>query len=218
MGLNLNQVLAFATEKHLGVFRKDKVTPYIEHPKLAAKIVEKFVKNFGRKEDLENLPLLIAAAYLHDIIEDTHVSYLELKERFGDTVSGLVMDVSTVDYEKNEKGKDHYLAEKLTAVSDYAVVIKLADRMANVLDSEALTLEEKFKLRKGTENILKFVQDVRGAYFSTLITEMFDAIWATLNTKIPYSIFVGTKFEDKVFKETSYLNPNFEIWQEKSFM
>ena len=209
MNLDLNQVLAFATEKHAGILRKDQKTPYIEHPKLAAEIVKYYVSNFGNDEDNENLPLLIAAAYLHDIIEDTHVSYLELKERFGDTVAGLVMDVTTVDYEKNEKGKDNYLAEKLTTVSEYAVFLKLADRMANVLDSEQLNLTEKFTLRKGTENILKFVEDVRGHYFTKMLNEIFADMWDVLNEKIPYKIFMDTEFEDLVFRTVSYHNPNY---------
>ncbi len=207
--MDLNEVLAFATEKHYGVFRKDKKTPYIEHPKLVAKIVKYYIIKFGNKYDFENLPLLVAAAYLHDIVEDTYVSYLELKERFGDTVSGLVMDVSTVDYDKKEKGKDRYLAEKLTMVSEYAVFLKLADRMANVLDSEQLNLGEKFKLRKGTENILKFVEDVRGRYFTKMLNAIFDDLWEVLNIKIPYKIFMGTKYEDLVFKSVTYHNPNF---------
>lgn len=209
MNLNYDYVLAYATQKHAGQFRADGKTPYIEHPKLVAKLVRFFVNQFGREEDKSALPVLAAAALLHDTVEDTYISYRGLKEMFGDTVAGLVMDVSTVDYDKNEKGKDRYLAEKMTTISDYALFLKLADRLANVLDSEQLNLERKFKLRKGTENILKFVEDKRGRYFSELIREIFDALWDALNTKIPYKIFMGTEFEDLVFKATTYHNPNF---------
>lgn len=209
MNLNYNYVLAYATEKHAGQFRADGVTPYIEHPKLVAEIMQYYVEKFGKDEDKSTLPMLVAAALLHDTVEDTYVSYRELKELFGDTVAGLVMDVSTVDYDKNEKGKDRYLAEKLTTVSDYALFLKLADRLANVLDSEQLNLARKFKLRKGTENILKFVEDKRGRYFTELLNEILNDLWDALNTKIPYKIFMGTEFESQVFDATTYHNPNF---------
>lgn len=209
MNLDYDFVLEYAAKKHAGCFRADGVTPYIEHPKLAAEIVKNFVNKFGREEDVHNLPLLVAAALLHDTMEDSYTSYLELKCLFGDTVAGLVMDATTVDYSKNEKGKTRYLAEKLAAVSDYALVVKLADRMANVIDSNALTLERKFFLRKSTENILKFVEDVRGSYFGDLIKAMFDQLWEELDKHIPYKTFIGTEFEKRVFDEVTYHNPNY---------
>lgn len=209
MNLNYDYVLQFASLLHHGQFRADGVTPYIEHPKLVARIVEYFVYNYGRQEDKDALPVLLAAALLHDTIEDTYVSYRELKETFGDTVAGLVMDVSTVDYEKNEKGKNRYLAEKLTSVSDYALFLKLADRMANVWDSETLDLKRKFKLRKGTEYILKFVEDKRGQYFGEIVKEIFDALWIALNIKLPYTMFIGTEFEKPIFDYSPSHNRNF---------
>lgn len=209
MNLDYNFVLEYATHRHEGQFRADGKTPYIEHPKLVAKIINYYIGKFGREEDQSALPMLVAAALLHDTVEDTHASYLELKELFGDTVAGLVMDVSTVDYDKNEKGKDRYLAEKMTAISDYALFLKFADRMANVLDSEQLNLARKFKLRKGTENILKFIEDKRGRYFTELLNEILNDLWEALNTKIPYKIFMGTEFERQVFEATTYHNPNF---------
>ena len=204
-----NYALAFAKKQHSGQFRADGVTPYIEHPKMVAEIVKEFVLKFGTQEDFDVLPELIAAAYLHDVIEDTDVSYVKLKREFGELAAGVVMDVSTVDYDKNEKGKDRYLAGKMVNMSGYALVIKLADRLANVKDSEYLSLARKFKLRRGTENILKYVADRRMQYFSQLQLELYDALWDELNNRIPYKIFEGTEFEQIVYNHTSYINPNY---------
>lgn len=201
--------LAFAKKQHHGQFRADGVTPYIEHPKMVAEIVKEYVTKFGRQEDFEVLYELVAAAYLHDVMEDTDVSYVKLKKEFGELTAGLVMDVSTVDYDKNEKGKDRYLAGKMVNMTGYALVIKLADRLANVRDSEYLSLERKFKLRRGTENILKYVADRRAPYFSELQSALYEALWEELNTRIPYKIFEGTKFEKNVYNRTSYINPNY---------
>ncbi len=212
--LDYSKVLKYAKKKHKGQLRKDGKTPYIQHPIAAAEIIREFVNKYGREEDVELLPELIAAALLHDTIEDTYVCPKILEKRFGVLVAGLVQDVTTVNYDKNEKGKDRYLAEKMLAMSDYALILKLADRLANIRDSEQLTLEEKFKLRRGTENILKYVEDRRSSYFSELQIKLFETVWEDLNTYIPYKIFVGTKFEEAVFNNISYININPETWHE----
>lgn len=212
--LNYNTVLEFANKLHKGQFRKDHKTPYIEHPKAVAEIIKEFVILYGRQEDIDLLPELAAAALLHDTIEDTNVCPRDMENRFGVLVSGLVQDVTTVNYDRNEKGKDRYLAEKMTHMTDYALILKLCDRMANVRDSEQLSLGEKFKLRRGTEYILKYVEDMRGHMFNDIQSHLVDALWDDLALHIPYTIFVGTKFEKAVFKDISYVTPDFVRWHE----
>ena len=208
--LDYDRVLKFASKKHKGQFRKDGVTPYINHPIRVAKIVEKFVTEYGRQEDKDVLPELVAAALLHDTVEDSKISYRqELTDCFGELVAGLVMEVTTIDHEKNEKGKDRYLAERMSIMSEYALVIKFSDRLDNVSDCSILNLEDKFKLRRGTENILKYVEDKRWYYFSEIHKALLDALWEALNENIPYKIFEGTEFESLVFDNISYHNPNY---------
>ena len=212
--LDENEVLKYAQKKHRGQFRKDEKTPYIEHPKMVAEILKEMVMKYGREEDVEVLPMLVAAAYLHDTLEDTYSCPKILEKRFGEVVAGLVQDVTTVNYEKNEKGKDNYLAEKMVAMSDYALVLKLADRLGNICDSACLSLDEKFRLRRGTEYILKYVEDERSQYFSVLQASLIDELWEALDKYIPYKIFVGTKYDDLVFNNTTYVHPNFHSWHE----
>lgn len=75
------KALCFATEKHSGQIRKMANTPYILHPVEVASIVGTMT------DDRE----ILAAAVLHDTIEDTDTTLEEVKEKFGKRVALLVM-------------------------------------------------------------------------------------------------------------------------------
>ena len=73
----------FAAQKHRDQRRKDKeVSPYINHPISVAKIISEI----GNIED----PEVLAAALLHDTIEDTETTVDELIDNFGERVCSLV--------------------------------------------------------------------------------------------------------------------------------
>ncbi len=79
----LRKAYAFAREKHEGQFRLSG-EPYITHPLAVAEILA----------GLEMDPQTLAAALLHDVVEDTTVTAEELAERFGPEVAGLVDGVT----------------------------------------------------------------------------------------------------------------------------
>ena len=76
----VSEALAFAVKAHDGMRRKKNNTPYILHPMEAAVIV-------GTMTDDQNL---IAAAALHDVVEDADITIDEIEERFGKRVRELV--------------------------------------------------------------------------------------------------------------------------------
>lgn len=69
---------------------------------------------------------LIAAAYLHDTIEDTETTYEELREIFGQEIADLVVEV-THEGKKDDKG---YYFPNLH--SKKAIILKFADRLSNL--------------------------------------------------------------------------------------
>lgn len=76
------------------------------------------------------------SAYLHDIIEDTHVSKCDLKTIFGDKVADIVWAVS--DGKGSSRRERKAVAyKKIQSLGDDAIAIKLADRIANVSNSRA---------------------------------------------------------------------------------
>src|SRR5713226_8182622 len=83
----LFKALTFAAYKHRNQFRKGtKPVPYINHPIAVADLLV----NVGNVSDAET----IVAALLHDTVEDTETTLLELENEFGSTVSGLVAELS----------------------------------------------------------------------------------------------------------------------------
>lgn len=72
---------------------------------------------------------LAAAAWLHDVVEDTGVSREEVRERFGEEVERLVWAVTGVGASRKERNQDAYA--KIRACPE-AAILKLADRIANV--------------------------------------------------------------------------------------
>lgn len=124
---DLRQVLQFATDKHADQTRSGG-EPYITHPVRVAQIVQQFKQS-------HNIDELIAAAYLHDTIEDTDTTHEGLQDLFGGLVASLVLEL-TSDLEQIKKvGKKEYLAKKMAHdMSSYGLVIKLADRLDNVQD------------------------------------------------------------------------------------
>jgi (p)ppGpp synthase/HD superfamily hydrolase len=117
----------FAKWKHKHQFRRDGVTPYVEHPKAVMGIVR---DEFG-VTDVDTL----AAALLHDTIEDTATDYDEIRERFGRKVAGLVA-VLTKDKRLPEAKREKTYFAQLAKAPIAVRFCKLADSLHNVRDSD----------------------------------------------------------------------------------
>jgi len=123
----------FATERHAGQMRKDDTTPYIVHP---AEMVAS-LKQCGIDH-----PYILAAAWLHDTVEDTDTTLDEIYDEFGPTVCGLV---DTLTRRKPKEGDDIYNSRVLSSNSA-AKIIKVADLEHNMRTIEYL--EEEAQERK----------------------------------------------------------------------
>jgi guanosine-3',5'-bis(diphosphate) 3'-pyrophosphohydrolase len=117
---------AFAARKHSEQRRKDaSASPYINHPIALAKILA--------EEGGVTDPRVIAAALLHDTIEDTQTSLRELSGEFGDTVAGIVAEVSDTKW-LGVATRKKLQVTKTPRASKGAKLVKLADKIANVRD------------------------------------------------------------------------------------
>ena len=152
---DLDEVLKFATEKHKGQKRESGVD-YIVHPMRVAKLVDEY-----KAKNSLNRKILIASAILHDTLEDTYTSFRELKEKFGETVASIVLELTTSPYGSKVIGKGLYLAEKMQYMTNYALTIKLADRLDNIRDLSACSEEKQKRTIKDTEYILDYLEKRR---------------------------------------------------------
>lgn len=124
------RAISFSARAHVNQWRKDKVTPYHAHPFRVAMTVREL---FG-----ENDPVTLAAAVLHDTIEDTTCDYDELLELFGAEVADTVAALSK-DMRLREDIRERVYDEQLDAASWRAHLIKLGDVFDNLCDLETQT-------------------------------------------------------------------------------
>ena len=148
------EALKFATQAHAGQERAGG-GPYISHPVRVAQHVEQWKKS-------HNLDALISAAYLHDTLEDTDTTHEALQDLFGGLVASLVKELTSDKTQVQQMGKKNYLAQKMAAMSSYALVIKLADRLDNVRDiTTAKTPQWRAKYAAETNHILDYIEKNR---------------------------------------------------------
>ena len=124
----VSEAIAFATKAHDGMRRKKSEAPYILHPMEAAVIV-------GTMSDDQNL---IAAAVLHDVVEDAGITIEEVEEKFGKRVRELV-ESETEDKRADLPPSDTWRVRKEESLSvlkntnDIGVLmVWLGDKLANM--------------------------------------------------------------------------------------
>ena len=116
----------FAAEKHQGAVRKNSQhSPYITHPLL----VSKAIYQIGKIEETT----ILAAAILHDTIEDTKTTRVEIKKRFGENVLSIVLEV-TDDKSLPKMTRKGLQIHHALDLSYEARIVKLADKLVNCRD------------------------------------------------------------------------------------
>lgn len=117
---------SFAAERHRQQRRKDAdASPYINHPLALADIL-------AREGGVEDATV-IAAALLHDTVEDTETSIEEIEDRFGKRVASIVAEV-TDDKSLPKEERKRLQVVKSATKSQGAKLVKLADKTANLRD------------------------------------------------------------------------------------
>ena len=144
----------FGSIKHKGQTRKFSGEPYFTHPQRVAGIVKKFKKS-------HRLDHLISAALLHDTIEDSNTTEEDLIKLFGGLVASLVKELTSDKEEIEKVGKSNYISRKTLQMSDWALVIKLADRLDNVSDLKTSSPQFKEKTIKSTKKIIHDLESFR---------------------------------------------------------
>jgi len=120
---------AFAADKHRNQRRKDvDASPYINHPIALANVL----KHEGGIADAK----VLAAALLHDTIEDTDATAEELEATFGKEITGIVLEV-TDDKSLPKAERKRLQVEHASTIGHRAKLVKLADKICNLRDLAA---------------------------------------------------------------------------------
>src|SRR6188472_1562546 len=125
--------LRFARRVHLGQYRKQTGEQFVEHPIPVARLLS----------DSGYDGSLIAAAYLHDVVEKTDVSLDEIRERFGPAVADLVDRLSEDPDIGGYADRKRALREGILQSGGDPLVIYAADRVANMRDWHKVAPEDR---------------------------------------------------------------------------
>lgn len=123
----LDRAIIMAVKAHSGTERRGKGFPYIVHPMEAMEIVSTITP------DQE----LLAAAVLHDTVEDTDVTVEMIREEFGERVASIVASESD-NFVEGVSEEDSWLSRKrrsieiLSAASLDVKIVALGDKLSNM--------------------------------------------------------------------------------------
>ena len=143
----ISRAFEFAYQLHKGQYRASG-EPYIAHPVAVA----------GLLRDLGGSGVMIAAGFLHDVVEDTDVTPEEIESLFGVEVRQLVEGVTKLSKfnfsSKTERQAENFRRMFLAMAADIRViVVKLADRLHNMRTLEHLNPEKQRRISLETREI-----------------------------------------------------------------
>ncbi|PZR56385.1 MAG: (p)ppGpp synthetase [Candidatus Meridianibacter frigidus] len=143
----LKSVYEGADRAHQGQHRASGES-YIEHPLAVAAILA----------ELEMDRATIAAAILHDVVEDTSITSEEVQEHFGEEIAQLVEGVTKltrIPYQSKEEAQVENLRKMFMAMAKdiRVIIIKLADRLHNMRTLGSLTASKQLAIARETLDI-----------------------------------------------------------------
>jgi GTP pyrophosphokinase len=168
----LEQAYAFAEKAHAGQKRRSG-EDFVQHPLGTAFILA----------NLQMDPVTLAAALLHDTVEDTPVRLKEVEKQFGEEIAMLVDGVSKlgrIKVKSHEEAQAKNFRKMLIAMAKdiRVIIIKLADRMHNMQTLEYMDRDKQ--VEKATETVEIYAPLAHRLGISQLKWELEDLAFQTL--------------------------------------
>jgi len=137
----IDKAFRFANEAHRDMYRNSG-EPYIIHPINVARIVNQEI-GLGAKS--------VAAALLHDVVEDTDIPLEEITKQFGPKIANLIDGLTkisgTYNKETNSLQAENFRKMLMTLSDDFRVIlIKIADRLHNMRTLDSMPEHKRMKI------------------------------------------------------------------------
>lgn len=163
----------FASDRHAGQQRKWIGTPYIEHPMRVAGRVTLLVSEDASCMLQHYTECLVAAAWLHDVMEDCGVSFDELAGEFNLNVATIVSDLTnskrTGMKRADRKREDR---DRLAVASPWVKRLKLVDRLDNIREIDRAPDDFKYLYRTETLALVDALHDRSDPFNMHLVREI----------------------------------------------
>lgn len=169
------EALEYASRCHRGAYRKGTAIPYIVHP-------VSMVRYLSRLNAPEEL---VAAAALHDVVEDTDATLEDVRRHFGPRIAGLVEGASEADKSLSWRARKVVTVEHAQSSTDTELlVLKCVDKLDNLRDiREDLSLRGEAVWKRFNADKVElawyyktladiFVGKLRGTEYEALAQEM----------------------------------------------
>jgi GTP pyrophosphokinase len=212
---SISQAYAMAAAAHQGQLRKSG-EPYITHPLAVAMIVA----GLGLDD------VTIAAALLHDAVEDTGVSLDDVATRFGGDVAAIVDGVTKlerVEFDSKEAQQAATMRKMLVAMAKdvRVLIIKLSDRLHNMRTLAALPTAKQDRIARETIDIYaplahrlgmqEMKQELEDLAFATLHPKRYAEIDHMVSTRSPERDLYLTQVLETVRARLDELRINAEV-------
>ena len=164
--------VVWAVQQHAGQRRETDGAEFVMHPIEVASLV-----------DGESYPdHVVAAAVLHDVLENTDATVEGLEQRFGPEVAGLVAAVSDDPSVADEDERKDELRERVRHAGGHAAVVYAADKVSKVREirtalSAGVPREEvESKLRRHRESLQMLEEETLGGGMVELLRAELEAL------------------------------------------
>jgi (p)ppGpp synthase/HD superfamily hydrolase len=151
---------------------RDDGTPYATHPEATAEIL----RSHGIEDEV-----VLAAAYLHDVLEDTGTGEEQLLAEFGESITNIVKELTRSPNERRAE-KQATLLRRAATMSANAKLVKLADRLHNLRD---MTGWEEWRRRRYARESMELLDALRPWPSDALAAAVRDAAAAYLARHSP---------------------------------
>ncbi|MEI6414560.1 MAG: HD domain-containing protein [Pseudomonadota bacterium] len=198
--LFLLKAIDFAARKHQRQRRKDHAaSPYINHPIQVALLLAEV----GGVTD----PEVLAAAVLHDTLEDTQTTPEELESLFGARVRGIVEQVTDNKSLPKDTRKRQQI-EHAPSLTPAAVLVKIGDKIANVADILASppagwSLERRFQYLDWAEAVVAGCP----SGINTALESHFAAVLAEGRCQLPSEVVWSHRVRIRVLQHVPFEGP-----------
>jgi (p)ppGpp synthase/HD superfamily hydrolase len=148
------EAIEYAAAAHRGQYRKGTRIPYILHPLNAARTLI----------DAGCADHLVAAAVLHDVVEDTSRTLADIRKRFGERVAELVESATEPHRWASWEQRKRHTIEHLRTADEEMLLVAIADKLDNIR-----SLREDL-MRRGEETWKRFKRGRKeqGWYYGSL--------------------------------------------------